>query len=69
MRAYGDARMTGSGACCFVAFQHQADASAALAALHEQTPELNGFVARGLECHPLWSLGETEKPTGTVYST
>jgi 4-diphosphocytidyl-2-C-methyl-D-erythritol kinase len=42
--------MSGSGACCFVAF---ADADAARAA-HAQLPaDLRGVVARGLNRHPL----------------
>ena len=44
------ARMTGSGACVFAAFAREADALDAFAAL---APEYNGFVARGLDCHPL----------------
>lgn len=50
LRQWGDARMSGSGACCFVAF---ADADAARAA-HAQLPaDLRGVVARGLNRHPL----------------
>ncbi len=66
LQAYGDARMSGSGACCFVAFEVEADAIAALAALREQTPGLDGFVARGLSSHPLRHLDEVEKPASTV---
>jgi 4-diphosphocytidyl-2-C-methyl-D-erythritol kinase len=44
------ARMTGSGACVFAAFAHEADARDAYATL---ALEHNGFVARGLDCHPL----------------
>ena len=44
------ARMTGSGACVFAEFSRQADA----VALHGQLPPaMRGFVARGLELHPL----------------
>ena len=57
LQAYGHARMSGSGACCFVAFQSEAEATAALVALRQQSPTLAGFVAKGLERHPLWGLG------------
>lgn len=50
LRAYGDARMSGSGACCFVEFATESTARAALAALPAGTC---GFVAAGLDCHPL----------------
>jgi 4-diphosphocytidyl-2-C-methyl-D-erythritol kinase len=44
------ARMTGSGACVFAEFESEAQARA----LHTQLPGgMNGFVARGLEQHPL----------------
>jgi 4-diphosphocytidyl-2-C-methyl-D-erythritol kinase len=44
------ARMTGSGACVFAEFSSQTEARA----LHEQLPaEMRGFVARGLDRHPL----------------
>jgi 4-diphosphocytidyl-2-C-methyl-D-erythritol kinase len=43
-------RMTGSGGCVFAEFAREADARA----LHAQLPAaLRGFVARGLERHPL----------------
>lgn len=44
------ARMTGSGACVFAAFACEADARDAFATL---TLEHKGFIARGLDCHPL----------------
>lgn len=50
LRRFGDARMSGSGACCFVALPDQAAADAALAAC---PPDFQGFVARGLDRHPL----------------
>ncbi|MCK9387133.1 MAG: 4-(cytidine 5'-diphospho)-2-C-methyl-D-erythritol kinase [Sulfuritalea sp.] len=50
LRHYGDARMSGSGACCFVEFAHESAARAALAAL---PADMRGFVAAGLDCHPL----------------
>lgn len=50
LRAYGDARMSGSGACCFVEFAAESAARAALAAL---PAGMCGFVAAGLDRHPL----------------
>lgn len=50
LRRYGDARMSGSGACCFVDFPDQAAAQAALLALPEG---MQGHVAAGLDRHPL----------------
>jgi 4-diphosphocytidyl-2-C-methyl-D-erythritol kinase len=44
------ARMTGSGACVFAEFESEAQARALLSALPEG---MQGFVARGLEHHPL----------------
>ena len=44
------ARMTGSGACVFAEFEAEAEARAVHAALPSGT---RGFVARGLERHPL----------------
>jgi 4-diphosphocytidyl-2-C-methyl-D-erythritol kinase len=44
------ARMSGSGACCFAEF---ADAAGARAALARVPPGMRGFVARGLDRHPL----------------
>jgi 4-diphosphocytidyl-2-C-methyl-D-erythritol kinase len=44
------ARMTGSGACVFAEFSRQADAET----LYKELPAaMRGFVARGLEHHPL----------------
>ncbi len=47
---WGDARMTGSGACCFVPFE---EASKAESALLQMSPEYKGFIARGMNQHPL----------------
>jgi 4-diphosphocytidyl-2-C-methyl-D-erythritol kinase len=44
--------MTGSGACCFAAFAAEGAARAAHAALPD---DMRGFVARGLDSHPLLS--------------
>jgi 4-diphosphocytidyl-2-C-methyl-D-erythritol kinase len=53
LRRHGDARMTGSGACCFVAFT---DESAAQAALLSLPGNMKGQVVRGLASHPLSAL-------------
>ncbi len=50
LKSFGDARMSGSGACCFVDFREESAARAALAAL---PAGMRGFVARGLDQHPL----------------
>ena len=47
---HGDARMTGSGACVFAEFGTEAEARAVEARL---PGSLRGFVARGLDQHPL----------------
>jgi 4-diphosphocytidyl-2-C-methyl-D-erythritol kinase len=49
------ARMTGSGACVFAEFNTQAEAAAVLRAL---PAGLRGFVARGLDRHPLYELAD-----------
>ena len=54
LRQYGDARMTGSGACVFCGFETEAQAQRVLA---ELPADMRGFVARGLDRHPLWSEG------------
>lgn len=47
---WGEARMTGSGSCCFVSFAEEAEAQQVL----RQMPlEYTGFVARGVNHHPL----------------
>jgi 4-diphosphocytidyl-2-C-methyl-D-erythritol kinase len=49
------ARMTGSGACVFAEFSSQAEALA----LHDQLPGgMRGFVARGLDRHPLYEWND-----------
>ena len=50
LRQHGDARLSGSGACCFVGFAREAAARTALAAL---PADMRGFVAAGLDRHPL----------------
>ncbi len=54
LRQYGDARMTGSGACVFCGFETEAQAQRVLA---ELPADMRGFVARGLDRHPLCSEG------------
>ena len=51
LQCYGEARMTGSGACVFCAFDSGEEARR----VHALLPAgMRGFVARGLERHPLW---------------
>lgn len=52
LHRYGDARMTGSGACVFCAFDNEEQARRVLS---ELPVDMRGFVARGLDRHPLWS--------------
>ncbi len=52
LHRYGDARMTGSGACIFCAFGSEEQARQVLLQL---PADMRGFVARGLDRHPLWS--------------
>jgi 4-diphosphocytidyl-2-C-methyl-D-erythritol kinase len=51
--ASGEARMSGSGACVFAEFATRAQAEAVLAQLPK---ELRGWVAAGLDSHPLHAL-------------
>jgi len=55
LKQFGDAQMTGSGACVFVAFADEASARQAMAACPS---DMRGFVARGLDQHPLHGLAE-----------
>jgi 4-diphosphocytidyl-2-C-methyl-D-erythritol kinase len=50
---FGEARMTGSGACVFLAVE---DEAAARAITKELPRDMQGFVARGLDRHPLSGL-------------
>lgn len=50
LRQHGDARMTGSGSCVFAAFDDQEAAQGVLDAL---PGSMKGFVAQGLDHHPL----------------
>jgi 4-diphosphocytidyl-2-C-methyl-D-erythritol kinase len=50
LRQHTSAAMTGSGACVFAAFDTEA---AALEVFERRPPAMQGFVARGLDRHPL----------------
>ena len=53
LSAFGDARMTGSGACVFAGFAQQAEARAVI----EKLPAgMRGWLAAGLDGHPLRDL-------------
>lgn len=55
LRQHGPALMTGSGAAVFASFGSEQAARAVLA----QVPEtMTGFVAQGLDRHPLWELAQ-----------
>ncbi|MEO1766964.1 4-(cytidine 5'-diphospho)-2-C-methyl-D-erythritol kinase [Thiobacter aerophilum] len=47
---FGDARMTGSGACVFAGFESE---QAARAVFAQRPADMQGFVAQGLDHHPL----------------
>jgi 4-diphosphocytidyl-2-C-methyl-D-erythritol kinase len=49
------ARMTGSGACVFAEFETEASARALYSAL---PGGMRGFVAQGLEQHPLYDFAD-----------
>lgn len=51
----GVARMTGSGACVFAEFATEDQARRVLA---QKPAEWRGFVARGLDRHPLWDYAD-----------
>jgi 4-diphosphocytidyl-2-C-methyl-D-erythritol kinase len=53
LKKYGDARMTGSGACVFAAFETE---QAARAVFAKKPAGMQGFVAQGLDHHPLRDL-------------
>lgn len=50
LKQYGEARMTGSGACVFAVFNSESEARQVFA---ELPADMHGFVARGLTDHPL----------------
>jgi 4-diphosphocytidyl-2-C-methyl-D-erythritol kinase len=51
LRQFGPAAMTGSGACVFAAFESEASAQQVFG---RRPAGMEGFVARGLDHHPLW---------------
>jgi 4-diphosphocytidyl-2-C-methyl-D-erythritol kinase len=51
LRGHGDARMTGSGACVFAGFSSEGEARRVFA---QKPSAMEGFVARGLDRHPLY---------------
>lgn len=53
LRRFGDARMTGSGACCFVPFPDHAAAETARRAL---PGDMTALTVRGLPTHPHYGL-------------
>jgi 4-diphosphocytidyl-2-C-methyl-D-erythritol kinase len=55
LRQFGDARMSGSGACVFVEFAAEREARAVLSRM---PAEMRGFAVRGLDRHPLAELLE-----------
>jgi 4-diphosphocytidyl-2-C-methyl-D-erythritol kinase len=50
LRQYGDAAMTGSGACVFARFATRREA---VSVMMQRPPGMRGVVARGLNTHPL----------------
>ncbi len=55
LRQFGDARMSGSGACVFVGV---ADAARAQEIISSMPSDMRGFAARGLDRHPMWADGD-----------
>lgn len=55
LQQHGPARMTGSGAAVFASFGSE---QAARAVLDQLPLTMKGFVARGLDRHPLWELAQ-----------
>ncbi|MDP1538240.1 MAG: 4-(cytidine 5'-diphospho)-2-C-methyl-D-erythritol kinase [Burkholderiales bacterium] len=55
LKSVGGAQMTGSGACVFATFADEAGARQALATC---PADMRGFVARGLDVHPLHGLAD-----------
>lgn len=53
LRQFGDARMSGSGASIFVEVENE---KAALQVMGEKPTHLSGFIAKGLNQHPLYDL-------------
>jgi 4-diphosphocytidyl-2-C-methyl-D-erythritol kinase len=57
LRQFGDARMSGSGACVFAEFAAEREARSALSRM---PADMRGFVVRGLDRQPLAALLENE---------
>ncbi len=57
LKQYGDARVSGSGACVFAEFATEREARAVVSRI---PAEMRGFTARGLDRHPLAALLEKE---------
>jgi 4-diphosphocytidyl-2-C-methyl-D-erythritol kinase len=55
LKEWGDARMTGSGACVFAAFSDRTEAERVFA---RRPGHLNGFVADGVDRHPLFEWAD-----------
>ncbi len=55
LRQFGDARMSGSGACVFLEFAAEREARSVLS---KMPAEMRGFAVRGLDSHPLAALLE-----------
>lgn len=55
LKQFGDARMSGSGACVFAGFADEQEARGVLA---RKPAELAGFVAKGLHRHPLHDFAD-----------
>ena len=55
LKQWGDARMTGSGACVFAAFPDRARAEQVFA---RRTGPMSGFVAEGVDQHPLYGFAD-----------
>lgn len=55
LRSQAPAMMTGSGSCVFASFATEAAARSVFAKL---PPGMSGFVAQGLDRHPLWALAQ-----------
>ena len=53
LKAFGDARMTGSGACVFAEFR---DEQTARRVFSQKPEQWAGFVAKGLDRHPLYDF-------------
>lgn len=57
LKQFGDARMSGTGACVFAEFATEREARAVLSRM---PAEMRGFAVRGLDRHPLAALLETD---------